>query len=250
MIAPTIEQLAAAIAPGAAIERGDGQAAIEADARRLDALLAGETRARGLRLWTNSQCLVTTRRFAALPGFAAAAARSANRGWPVHVRASGGTTVVHRAGILNVSRCEDWDCGEGDISARFRSFCEGLASALAALGFAARLGNVARSYCDGRFNIVVGERKVAGTASLVRSTGGRVGLLAHASIWVSGDLDADIAAIANFEDMLGICGGYALTAHATLRQIAAPTGVDVLAWRGGERQSARDLASPRAAGAQ
>ncbi len=245
MISPTIEQLAAAIAPGAVVERGDGQAAIEADSRRLDALLAGEARACGMRLWTNSQCLVTTRRFAALPGFAAAAARSAGRGWPVHVRASGGTTVAHRPGILNVSRYEGWHRADGDIAARFRSFCEELASSLAALGFAARLGHVERSYCDGRFNLVVAERKVAGTASLVRSVGERVGLLSHASLWVAGDLDADIAAIASFEDMLGFCGGYELAAHATLRQIVAPAGARAMAWPRAPIRSGHELARPR-----
>lgn len=214
-----LDRLAATIAPGAPVEAGTGGEAIEADFRRLDALLAGDEAAHGLRLWTNSQCLVTTRRFAAMEGFAAAAAASATRGWPVYVRFSGGTTVAHRPGMLNVSRFEGWRCDDRDISRQFQEFCDRLARSLRSVGIEAGLGSVDRSHCDGRCNIIAHNRKLAGTASLVRRKGDFVGLLSHATLWISGNIGSDIQAIEEFENYLGLDPVYSVEAHATLGQL-------------------------------
>jgi lipoate-protein ligase A len=219
-----LEKLAAAIAPGLPIERGNGAAVIDEDFHRLDRLLLQAEERQAARLWTNRRCLVTTRRFAAMPGFDAAAAASAARGWPVFVRASGGTTVVHRPGMLNVSRFEIWRRDEIDTVVRFRHFCDRLARALRSLGLAAGTGPIVRSYCDGRFNIVVDGRKIAGTASLFRQRQGWAGLLSHATIWIDGDLSADVGAIVDFERELGLAADYAHDAHASVtEQLAVHT---------------------------
>ena len=56
-----------------------------------------------LRPWRTSPCLVVTSLLAHRPEFAAAAAASAQRGWPVVVRRTGGGPVPQTAGTLNVS---------------------------------------------------------------------------------------------------------------------------------------------------
>lgn len=211
-----VEALAGALAPGAALERGDGEAAIAEDGLRLDRLLGEGRPATAARVWTNRQCLVTARRFARMAGFDAAAAESGTRGWPVFVRDSGGTAVVHRPGMLNFSVYEVRRAGAFDVTARFEAFTRHLIYALAAIGVAARTGRVDGSYCDGRFNIVSGARKVAGTACLVRQRHGQTGLLAHAAICVEGDPRADIEAITAFERALGLQPAYALGAHTSL----------------------------------
>lgn len=216
-----LERLAAALAPGLAIETGTGAEAIEEDTRRLTALLDGDEFAMGLRLWTNSQCLVTSRRFAAMKDFAVAAASSAAAGWPVHARSSGGTTVAHRPGMLNVSRFTRFPNGDVDISGEFRDFCQQLVASLRSIGFFAGLGSVPESYCDGRFNIVIDGRKVAGTASLARSKVGILGLLSHATISVSGDVAEDVKAIDRFETALDVRTRYSISAHATLEQFCS-----------------------------
>ncbi|HMO75956.1 MAG TPA: hypothetical protein PKD99_06195 [Sphingopyxis sp.] len=219
MDAPLLAALAAAIAPGGRIERGTGAAAIGADSARLEEMLAREGEAAELRLWTNRQCLVTTRRFARLDRFEAAAAASAARGWPVFVRASGGTTVVHRPGILNVSLLMVRRAGAVDIDRGYAGLGRRLVAALAALGVAARVGPVPGSYCDGRHNIVAGARKVAGTACLLRPAGARIGLLAHAAVTVTGDVFGDVAAVACFEADLGLRPAYDAAAHASLAEL-------------------------------
>lgn len=213
---PTVETLAAAFSSGAAIEAGQGREAIEADAGRLAALLNGDAAARGLRLWTNRQCLVTTRRFAALPTFARAAAESAARGWPVHVRTSGGTTVAHRPGILNVSAFDAWTDDSRDVTKAFEQFCGRLVAALRSVGVDADMGWVPFSHCDGRFNITVAGRKIGGTASLLRRRGTTVAMLAHASIWVEGDVSADVEAVERLERDIGHDMAYNKSAHASI----------------------------------
>ncbi|WP_374525285.1 biotin/lipoate A/B protein ligase family protein [Sphingopyxis sp.] len=208
--------LAHALAPGTPVERGDGEAAVTEDERQLNALLAAQRGAEHARLWTNSRCLVTTRRFARMEGFADAAATSRARGWPVFVRTSGGTTVVHRPGILNFSLYEIAPVGAVDINACFQRFTERLIIGFAAIGVSAETGWVKGSYCDGRFNIVSGRKKIAGTACLVRKSGGWFGVLAHAAINIEGDTQADLAAITAFERGLGLDIPYAPASHTNL----------------------------------
>lgn len=211
-----LNALAHALAPNAPIVRGRGEAAITEDERRLDALL-GEGRAtEHVRLWTNSPCLVTTRRFACMESFAEAAAASGARGWPVFVRASGGTTVVHRPGILNFSVHDVGPADAIDITSRFERFTRRLIAGFASVGVAAETGSIAGSYCDGRFNIVSGGQKIAGTACLVRKRGGWLGVLAHAAISIDGDPHADLAAITEFERTLGLDIPYVPASHTTL----------------------------------
>lgn len=213
-----VHRVAEAIASGIKVETGDGSAAIETDSQRLDALLRDGDSARGWRLWTNSHCLVTTRRFAATPRFADAALASTRRGWPVFVRASGGTTVVHRPGILNASYFEEWRGDGGEVTRRFRTFCEHLAASIRSVGVSTCLGHVHGSYCDGSLNLVSGGQKLAGTASLVRRRGDCIGLLSHASIWVTGQVAVDVKAIERFEAELGFQPSYSEDVHTTLER--------------------------------
>jgi lipoate-protein ligase A len=211
-----LERVAQAIGPGIPIEPGNGAAAIDEDFCRLDRLIGEQQERQVFRLWTNSQCLVTTRRFAAMPDFHNAAAESRARGWPVFVRASGGTTVVHRPGMINASRFDICHSDAIDVVGRFRHFTNDLAHSLRSLGFSAGSGSITRSYCDGRFNITVDGRKIAGTASLLRQRRKWAGLLSHATIWIEGDLGADISAITRFERDLGLQPDYDADAHANL----------------------------------
>lgn len=159
-----------------------------------------------------------------MAGFDAAAAESGARGWPVFVRDSGGTAVVHRPGMLNFSVYDVRRADAFDVTACFEAFTRRLIDALTGLGIAARTGRVDGSYCDGRFNIVAAGRKIAGTACLVRQRHGLTGLLAHAAICVEGDPCVDIEAITAFERGLGLSPAYAASAHASLACISGTRG--------------------------
>ena len=161
------------------------------------------------RVWANTQCLVVTRREERLPTFAAAAHASAARGWPVVVRDSGGTTVPHAPGTLLLTlllprrRTEDTPISEPRADEVFTLLCEPVIEAMARLGVTATYGAVPNSFCDGRFNLVVDNRKIAGTAQ--RWRGGlprypvRDGfIMAHLALYVDADMHVATHAVNNF----------------------------------------------------
>jgi len=214
MVSPLMRRLADAIDRSAPIAPGSGVDAIAAD----DRLLATATTAPLVRLWTNQQCLVTTRRLARHPDFAAAADISEKGGWPVHVRASGGTTVVHRPGILNVSLAMHAPPGATDIKHAYQPLVALIVRACRRLGLDPTTGACRGSYCDGAFNLGIDGRKFTGTAAIVRRAGGGIVWLSHAVITVDGDPAADIAAITRFERALGLDVSYDARVHTTLQR--------------------------------
>ncbi len=202
-----------------AVEQGNGAAAIDRDSVLLDDVLASGEPAAPVRLWVNPRCLVVPRAAARNPAFAAAAALSDAAGWPVYLRDSGGATVAHRPGILNVSLFGTGPSEGLAIDAFYSQLTGLLVEAFAALGTAAEVGPVPGSYCDGRFNIGVAGRKIAGTACRIRQTKLRTAILAHAVVSVEGDPAADVAAVSAFERLLGLPGAYRADRHCTLEQV-------------------------------
>lgn len=202
-----------------AVEQGDGAAAIDRDSVLLDKVLASGETAAPVRLWVNPRCLVVPRAASRNPAFAAAAALSDAAGWPVYLRDSGGATVVHRPGILNVSLFSTRPSDGLAIDALYGRLVALLVAGFAALGTAADVGPVPGSYCDGRFNIRVAGRKIAGTACRVRRTNLSTAIVAHAVVSVEGDPAPDVAAVSAFERLLGLPGAYRADRHCTLEQV-------------------------------
>lgn len=181
------------------------------------------------RIWTNAQSLVVTRREERLPSFAAAAQASATRGWPVVVRDSGGTTVPHLPGTLLLTlllprrHAEDPPVPEPRADEVFTLLCEPVIEAMARLGVTATYGAVPRSFCDGRFNLVAHNRKIAGTAQ--RWCGGlprypvRDGfIMAHLALYVDADMHAATGAVNAFLQEAGSDGTFDPGQMITLRE--------------------------------
>lgn len=195
-------RVAEAISPGAAVEACSGQAAIDADDDLIEQLAGQPVGISTLRIWENNNCLVTTKRMARQQGFAMASERSRVSGWPVYIRSTGGSTVVHRPGILNVSLAT---ISPHQICRPFDSYEELLKvviNGLSRLGVKADVGFVAQSYCNGRFNIHVDNRKIAGTASRIVRRGGKPIYLCHCSITVYGPIFRDVKLVNEFEAKL------------------------------------------------
>lgn len=155
-------------------------------------------------LWRGEPGLVVPRNCTTLPGWPAAA-----RAHRVLVRASGGGVVPQGPGLLNLSlvwRADaDSDAGgaPSGTEAIYRALCDELAGALARLGIAAAPQAVAGSFCDGRFNLAVAGRKLAGTAQSWRRLAGQPVVLAHAVIVVDADPQILTRAANAFECDLG-----------------------------------------------
>jgi len=154
-----------------------------------------------LRIWQNSKCLVVTRPITGHCGFSNAAQLSAQRGWPVVQRQSGGSCVFHGPSVLNVSlathfsqpfRPDDaYACLFNLIVQKIGAFVPDLQN-----------GHVTDAYCDGAHNIVVHGKKLAGTAVRTARKNGGVYALIHASINLFPAPRAALAAIDAFESEL------------------------------------------------
>lgn len=208
-----------------------------------DLRIAGEiARANGaapaqpvFRVWTNRRALVATRRETRLPRFVEAAEASAERGWPVVVRDSGGTLIPHLPGTLHLTLLlPRLRSGEPGVDAVFRGLCAPVIETLRECGVDAAYGSVPKSFCDGRFNLVSQGRKLAGTAQ--RWRGGIPGapvrpgfVLAHLSLFVDGDMPWATEAVNRFLRQAGGTGAFDPHAAITVREArgdGAPNGLD------------------------
>ena len=142
---------------------GDCQSAIDRDLELL--LQASEDfQSPILRCWKNQQCLVIGKQVTRWPGFEQAAKVMATQGWPVIVRATGGTVVPHYDGVLNVSYIYPVFSTAKSFHQAYKKLCVPLIAALNESGVYASTGPAPGAYCDGEFNIIVDNCKLAGTA--------------------------------------------------------------------------------------
>lgn len=190
------------------------------------------------RLWENGRALVVTAREQRLPSFAAAAAESAAEGWPVVLRDSGGTAVPHGPGILQVSLL----LPQSRLSAHalegiYRALCEPVRSALGAWGVDSDYGEVPGSFCDGRFNLVSGARKIAGTSQRWRggippSSRPDGSVVAHMVLFVDADLAAATEAVNRFYRAAGSDLRFDPDAVVTAARRVAESGAAGIAGQG------------------
>ncbi|MFD1767332.1 biotin/lipoate A/B protein ligase family protein [Sphingorhabdus buctiana] len=195
--------------PGAARDFGSRAGKIAHDAELLDRLIADGTGLEHLRLWDNAPHLVISKRLARLADADRAAAWANNQGYPVAVRASGGTTVVHRPGVLNVSYFRISD-RPFKLTAGFDALCAIIEQAARTVGIQLETGRLASSYCSGSHDIGWRGRKLAGTAGVSRRRGAMHGGVFHASLVVSGDWRRDLDLITQFERLSGLVPSYRL----------------------------------------
>lgn len=157
----------------------------------------------GARIWRSRPLLVVSKKYRALADFDKAAAASERRGMPVRVRRSGGGAVPQGPGILNLSVA--WRTSAGALAGSediYTTLCALLAQALGLRGTATPSA-VPGSFCDGRFNLAVGGRKIAGTAQFWRRAGDGHVVLAHALVLAAVDPVALTAVLNAFEAEAG-----------------------------------------------
>lgn len=214
-----VRRLAHAISAETAIEVCSGQRAIDDDDAILEKVAALPAGSSCLRIWENWNCLVTTRPVAKRKEFAEAAALSARSGWPVHVRSSGGSTVIHRPGILNISLALCSGTRRVKPNESYAELTALLQTAFRKLQVEAFTGSIAGAYCDGNYNLCLNGRKIAGTASRIVRRKNQTAYICHASIAIYGSPERDISLISKFEQGVGLDHVYATSSHTTLADI-------------------------------
>jgi octanoyl-[GcvH]:protein N-octanoyltransferase len=192
------------------------------------------------RLWVNRQSIAISRQDTRLPEFADAAAAMAAAGWPVLVRETGGSAVALDPGILNLSmvlpRSLLADQPGTSLELVYSLLCQPIRQALSTLNIHSAFDSVPGAFCDGRFNLVVNGKKIAGTAQVWRGNrGGRAAngggyVMAQAALLVDVDPQTVTEAVNRFYRLAGKPTRFASTDIISLRecisrrdQPAAPT---------------------------
>jgi octanoyl-[GcvH]:protein N-octanoyltransferase len=209
------------------------QQRVARDAVLLEAVRRGEAPPTA-RVWENERCLVAARSDRRLPRFDAAAEALGAAGWPVVVRESGGSAVPQGPGILCLSLVfRPEKSAPCTIESSYDALCRPLEAALADLGVACARSEVHGAFCDGRYDLAVLGRKIAGTAQRWRAgpggpAPGRGALLAHAVLLVDADLGEASAAVNRFYETAGGERRCRAAASISLREALA-TGASPLA---------------------
>lgn len=177
-------------------------------------------------LWQAPQSLIVTRKDMRLPRYQAACEQLAAEGWPVHVRDSGGTAVPHGAGILNLSLLLPRTTT--DLAHYYWLLGAPLLTLLAEFGLEGSYDFVPGSFCDGQYNLVIGGRKITGTAQrwLAPGQDHNGAVLAQAMLLVAGDVDEGTRMASRFYELAGGELRFAPGTSTTLAQ--------QIHWRGSE----------------
>ena len=177
----------------------------EALAREADLLaeVSEAPAARRLWLWRSPRALVVPRKLAVLPGFARAARASAEAGWPVAQRITGGDVTPQGPGIVNLTHAYSVPARGFDMGREYDRLCAPIERAL---GPRASRGWRPGAFCDGAHNVQLGGLKFAGTAMRfrpARGDRGRMAVLAHALMLMRPPEPAAIAALNRLLTALG-----------------------------------------------
>lgn len=169
-------------------------------------------------VWEPAQSIVVPGSYRRFDRFTMLCDRFASRGWPVSVRRSGGGLVPQGPGMVNVSLAWRTRAGIGHaMEAVYLALCRLLQQVIDPFGVPTTLQAVAGSFCDGRYNLALEGRKVAGTAQYwQRISASEHVVLAHACLLVEADIGTLTRRANEFEAQLGNDREYRLDAITNL----------------------------------
>ena len=136
-----------------------------------------------LLLWRSvERGIVVPRSRGRRPGFVGLSMAAARAGWPLMLRSSGGGAVPQGPGTINLAIITPMPVG-ARVEDGYRLICGAISEALMRFEVATETGSVDAAFCDGAWNVTVGQRKLAGTAQRWRPMGnGQSVALIHAAI--------------------------------------------------------------------
>ncbi len=197
------------------------ETAPEGLAHEMDMLAAGADEGRMLALIWQSKTpwLVLPDRYTRSDPYPPAARASAERGWPVAPRKTGGGITPQGAGVLNLALVFTADPGQSRaIRETYARICDPMTAAFASMGLESKAMPVQDSFCDGDFNLAVSGRKLVGTAQRWRGTT----CLIHALILTDVDLEQAVEAVAQFSKDLQHDTKFDTKVHCRLADLCNP----------------------------
>lgn len=133
-------------------------------------------------IWqTTTPSLVVPSALARLPALQAMMAETAQQGWPVVTRRSGGGIVPQGPSTLNLAFVMPQECGT-TIEDGYRLITGVLTEALSRFDISTTIGACPGAFCDGDWNVLAEGRKLVGTAQRWAANRQSRIVLAHASI--------------------------------------------------------------------
>ncbi|MDM8350035.1 lipoate--protein ligase family protein [Pseudomonas sp. sp1636] len=206
------------------IQRLPVEAGLDAERQLLDRVHGGALDC-GLLFWRPlDAALVMPRRLNRLDGFAAAEADCAAQGWPVALRDTGGEPVPQSAAVLNVALAYAVPASDNEqkrIETAYLRLCEPLRAWLRGLGLDPGLGEVDGAFCDGRYNVTLGGRKLVGTAQRWRRrpSDGRHVCLAHAAVLLENQRQSMVEAVNTFYAGCALPSRCRVASHVALEEL-------------------------------
>lgn len=197
------------------ISRRAGAQPLAIEQNLLDSAAVGEPAAC---VWEPAASLVVPSTYQRYERFPMLCERFERRGWPVWVRRSGGGLVPQDRGVVNLSLAWRTQADMATGTTRvYQGLCGLLQDAVEPFEIELNAQAVSGSFCDGRFNLAMNGRKVAGTAQYwQRLSKTEHVVLAHACLMVRADLTLLTLRANEFESQLGSDRSYERDAIANL----------------------------------
>lgn len=173
------------------------QAGLDLEQHLLDQVLTGEISS-GYALWRSQQALVVPKSATHREHYAEACRFCETLGWPVVARSTGGELTPQSEGFINLSLVIKCKRKQLNIKDSYHIICDAIMQWLANYKIQSHCSSIDGAFCDGDFNIVIGNQKLVGTAQrwkkitdpLTRADGSDMAILMHAVILCDGDLPA------------------------------------------------------------
>ena len=175
-------------------------------------------------IWQTTQCLVAPKSLGRNVNFEAAQTSLQEQSWPIFLRDTGGDITPQGQGILNVSLAYLAPKNKLSIKQVYIDFCTPILSLLKDFELDAYCSSVPNSFCDGAFNIVIGGKKLAGTAQRwkqIKDKSGQVhkAIFIHALILINTDIEASCSTINQLYQICDIESSVNADVHINLESI-------------------------------
>lgn len=160
---------------------------LAAELSMLDAVHKGRAQDSAFLWFCANACLVAPEPFRHAPDFKEVRDDFARKGVPVYLRKTGGGVTPQGPGVLNLALARSFSQRpRQSIPQVYLEICDILVETFANYSINAHPGPNEASFCDGDYNLLVGEQKIVGTAQRWRGSA----VMCHALILLDVDLEA------------------------------------------------------------
>ncbi len=150
-----------------------------------------------VRLWRPGRCLALGRFDTKLPHYQSAVEQMKAAGFRLVRRLSGGKAVWQDTGYLNFSVMAPRE--RMGVPEAYRRFSEGFMAGLAELDLESTFRHVEGAFCDGPYDLAIGERKLVGTAQVQK----RSYMIVHGTAMVDCDIEDMVRIVGEFYERAG-----------------------------------------------